>query len=210
MRRWETLDIGEIGIYQDDAAGCFTEDAVLLARFATVKSTDLVLDVGTGNGVIAVLCQAMTGAVCRGIDIDPRQIELARESSERNGQPLCFDVLDAEDAPARYGHGSFTVCLCNPPYFSAGDPGPDAGRAAARHMDDCKMDAMLHAVFLLLKNGGRLYLCYPADRLADIVCTLRKNRLEPKRMRIIFSGDRARLLLIECKKLGKKGLCMER
>ena len=210
MRRWETLDIKEIGIYQDDAVGCFTEDALLLARFASVKSTDRVLDVGTGNGVIAILCQALTGAACCGIDIDERQIALARASSERNGQPVGFDLLDAEEAPARYGHGSFTACLFNPPYYSAGDSAPDAGRAAARHISDRKMDALLHAVFLLLKNGGRLYLCYPAERLADIVCLLRKNRLEPKRIRIVFSGDRARLLLIESKKLGKKGLRMER
>jgi tRNA1(Val) A37 N6-methylase TrmN6 len=58
----------------------------------------------------------------------------------------------------------------------------------------------------LLKNGGRLYLVYPASLLAEAVHALKENRIEPKRIQMVFTGRNAppHVMLIEAKK-GRQG-----
>ncbi len=40
----------------------------------------------------------------------------------------------------REGEGSFDLCACNPPYFTAGRRAPTQARATARHETDCTLE----------------------------------------------------------------------
>ena len=203
MERWEWLIEERTGIYQDPALGCFTEDPIALVHFARIGEKDTVLDVGTGNGVMCLYASARYGGAYTGIDVDEGQIALAKRSAERNGQAIRFLVMRTEDASDALGHGTFTRILMNPPYFTAGEPGP---RRTARHAADSLLSDWCRAAFLLLRNGGTLSLCYPAEQLAALFRALDENRLAPKRMQLLLSGQRARLALVEAKKLGGDGV----
>lgn len=203
MERWEWLIEGETGIFQDPELGCFTEDPIALVHFARIGEKDTVLDLGTGNGVMCLYAMAWYGGAYTGIDVDEAQITLARRSAERNGQAIRFLTLRAEDAPDVLGHGAFSRILMNPPYFTTGEPGP---RAIARHADDSLLSDWCRAAFLLLRNGGTLSLCYPAEQLAALFRALDENRFAPKRMELVLRGSRARIALVEAKKLGGDGL----
>lgn len=203
MERWEWLIEPKTGIFQDPALGCFTEDPIALAHFARIGRNDTVLDLGTGNGVLCLYAETLYGGAYTGIDVNERQIALARRSAERNGQEIRFLAMRAEDAPEALGHGAFSRILMNPPYFVSGDEGK---RAAARHAKEGLLSDWCRAAFLLLNNGGTLSLCYPADRLMPLMRALDENRLAPKRIQLLMQGTRARLALVEAKKLGKDGL----
>ncbi len=203
MERWEWLIEPKTGIFQDPALGCFTEDPIALIHFARIGRNDTVLDLGTGNGVLCLYAEALYGGTYTGIDADERQIALAVRSAERNGQAIRFLPMRVEDAPDALGHGAFSRILMNPPYFVSGDEGK---RAAARHAKEGLLSDWCHAAFLLLNNGGTLSLCYPADRLMPLMRALDENRLAPKRMQLLLQGTRARLALVEAKKLGRDGL----
>jgi tRNA1Val (adenine37-N6)-methyltransferase len=205
MERWEWLIEGRTGIYQDPALGCFTEDPIALVHFAKIGEKDTVLDLGTGNGVMCLYAEARYGGTFTGIDADEAQIALAGRSAERNGQAIRFLPLRVEDAPDALGHGTFSHVLMNPPYYTSGEPGQ---RAAARHADAELLSRWCRAAFLLLKNGGTLSLCYPAEQLAALFRALDGNRLAPKRMELIMSGQRARLALVDAKKLGGDGVAV--
>jgi tRNA1Val (adenine37-N6)-methyltransferase len=203
MERWEWLIEPKTGIFQDPALGCFTEDPIALVHFARIGRSDTVLDLGTGNGVLCLYAEALYGGTYTGVDADERQIALARRSAERNGQTIRFLPMRVEDAPDAFGHGTFSRILMNPPYFVSGDEGK---RAAARHAKEGLLSDWCRAAFLLLNNGGTLSLCYPADRLVPLLRALDENRLAPKRMQLLMQGTRARLALLEAKKLGGDGL----
>lgn len=205
MERWEWLIDGRIGIWQDPALGCFTEDSIALAHFLRMRAADAVLDLGTGNGVLCLYAQALYGGTFTGVDTNTAQIALAARSAERNGQPIRFRNLRTQDAPDVFGHGVFDRVVMNPPYFTQGDAGR---RAEARHADENLLSDWCRAAFLVLNNGGTLTLCYPADRLAALFRALDQNRLAPKRMELLLSGQRARLVLLEAKKLGADGLAV--
>ena len=59
--------------------------------------------------------------------------------------------------------------------------------------------------------GGRFALVHRAERLTDVLCTLRASGIEPKRLRFLAkSADSApSLLLVEGKRGGKSGLILE-
>ena len=201
MRCWEPLT-DTVGLYRTERYTVH-EDALRLAEFAAVRSGDRVLDIGTGNGILAIYGNALHGGVWTGIDVDENALALASDSAARNGQIIRFVRMDAADAPESFGHGLFDRVLMNPPYFTAGEQGE---RALARHGDPSLLDDWLHAAFLLLNNGGTVCLCYPAEKLAALFRALDQNRFAPKRMELLCRGQTARLALVEAKKLGKDGL----
>ncbi|MDO4565106.1 MAG: methyltransferase domain-containing protein [Clostridia bacterium] len=202
MERKESLQFEHYSIYQDESLGCFSEDSIALSSFAELRSDWRVLDLGTGNGILAILGEAKHHCAFTGIDINPAQLELARKSAFENHQQIDFVHLDYRDAPAFFGHGSFNAIVCNPPYFHNGDISQNRSLALARHQSQDDFNLLLQSAFLLLKNGGMLYICYPSRDLCSLLCLLRENRLEPKTL--CFPRDS--LVLAACKKLGKAGL----
>ena len=202
--RWESLQVEQFGIYQDEALGRFTEDSVRLVHFLHAKKSERALDLGTGNGVIPIYANALYGCPFAGLDVDEKQLELARLSAERNGQSIPFYALDVSAAPGALGHGRFDLVTMNPPYFSEATAGEDPQRARQRHGD--RLGDFVSAAFQLLNNGGRLCLCYGAEGLVDLFACLRENRLEPKRMELAGHKGRAKVALVEAKKLAKPGL----
>ena len=202
--RWESLQYKHFGIYQDEALGRFTEDPVHLVHFLEAKSSERAVDLGTGNGIIPLYANALYGCPFSGIDTDERQLALARLSAERNGQAIAFHCLDVSKAARELGYGQFDLVTMNPPYFSAVSAGEDPQRARQRHSD--RLADFIQAAFDLLNNGGRLYLCYRADGLTDLMALLREKRLEPKKLELRMQAKRVKLILLEAKKLAKPGM----
>lgn len=212
MLRTDDLQFQGLQIIQDGNGACFSEDAVLLSDFLRLTPRDSAVDLGAGNGIISILGAAKTGARFTGVECDAAQCALARRSAELNKQEITFCCMDVADAPGALGRGVFSAAVMNPPYFVCGDPADNPARALARHAAAETLDRFLGAAFQLLNNGGRLFLSYPAAQLTDLICSLRKNRLEPKRLRPALpdaSGVPQRVL-VEAKKLGKPGLVWER
>lgn len=71
-----------------------------------------VLELGTGSGLIAVLC-ARLGARVVATDINPHATRLARANAERNGAAIDAVRSDLFDAI----RGSFDLVVFNPPYL---------------------------------------------------------------------------------------------
>jgi len=204
MKHWEQLT-ATVGIWCSERYPVH-EDALRLAEFAGIRPKDRVLDIGTGNGILAIYAEAMHGGTYTGIDVDETALTFAVDSAIRNGQDIRFLPLAAEDAPKMLGHGVFDRILMNPPYYTDGTPGE---RALARHGSAEQLENWLHAAFLLLNNGGTAALCYPAEQLARAFRALDKSRFAPKRMALIEANGFARLALIEAKKLGGDGMKIE-
>jgi tRNA1Val (adenine37-N6)-methyltransferase len=182
--RLDDLQYKGLFLYQRPDLPRFTQDSVLLAAFAELTVRDVAVDIGAGSGALSLLCGARTGAKFTAIEKDAALCELLRKSAAYNHVELPVVEADWADAPRLLGCGGFTAALCNPPYYAAGTQSPDETRALARGGAHALKGAVL-AASRLLKNGGRLYLCYPADRLTDVLVTLRENRLEPKRLRLV-------------------------
>ena len=146
---------------------------------------------------------------CTALELQPEASALLAEAVAAQGPELAHITPVRADLRAyREGEGSFDLCACNPPYFTAGFQSSNAARATARHETDCTLEDVCACGFRLLKDGGRLALCHRPERLAEVLAVLRAHRLEPKRL--AFVKNRAEsapwLFLVEAQKNRKTGL----
>lgn len=195
---------------------CFGVDAVLLTGFVNVKKDETVLDLGTGTGVIPILLEAKTeGKHFTGIEIQADSVDMAKRSVCMNEleNKISIDLGDIKQLDSLYKLSSFDVITSNPPYMNKGggiinDYSP---KAIARHEILCNLEDIVYGTSKLLKPSGRFYMIHRPHRLTDIFVTLRKYKLEPKRLRLICShiDKEPSMILIEAVRGGKPMLKIE-
>ncbi len=192
----------------------FGTDAVILSRFSTdgalIKKA---VDLGTGCGIIPMLWfkdNAVGSAV--GVEIQKNGAEMFKKTVAENGAGDKISVLNADlrDLKGKLPFGEFDLVCCNPPYKAPGAGIKSREKAAeiARHETLCTLDDVVSAAAHLLKFSGRLCLCHRPERLTDIFASMRKFKIEPKRLRLVFSkeGQEPFLVLVEGRLGGKSGL----
>lgn len=185
----------------------FGTDAFLLADFSQYRKKDKVCDLGTGCGIIPLIMQKkLPPEIIYAVDIQESAIEQLKagieKSSVSNIIPVCADLKELwKDAPV----GRLDLVTCNPPYkaVNAGFESTITAQKIARHEIMCNISDVCCAARKLLKFGGRLCLCNRPERLADVICAMRDNNIEPKRIRFVSKNPESApwLFLIE----GKKG-----
>lgn len=185
----------------------FGTDAFLLADFAKPRNKDLVCDIGTGCGIIAVLMQIkFNPKALYGVDIQQQAVEQLKITIDKNKLesiiPVHADIKELWDnAPL----GMLDLVTCNPPYKAANSGIESCGDAQkiARHETMCSINDVCRSASKLLKFGGRLCICNRPERLADVITAMKENNLEPKLLRFVSKTpkDAPWLFLIE----GKKG-----
>lgn len=202
FERKDDLDLGGLHIWQDRREFCFGIDAVLLSAFAEIKKGERVLDLCSGNGIIPILLAGKTeAAAISGIEINPVQAALFARSVAEN-QLKHISVLEGNilDAASLTGNARFDVVTCNPPYIKGGQiQNPSENKAIARHEILCTLEDVLTVAAERLRYGGRFYMVHRPDRLTDILETMRKCQIEPKRLRMVHSNAarEAGLVLVE-------------
>jgi len=191
----------------------FSLDAILLARFATVRRGDVLADLGTGGGIIPLILASITEAErITGIEIQSELVDIARRNAALNHLENKIEILedDLRLVKRTQPAGQFDLVVSNPPYrlLGAGRINPNPLKAIARHEIKCTLDDVLQASFHLLKNSGRAAFVYRPDRAVDLIAGCRQHRLEPKRMQLVYPApDReANLILLEAVKNGQKEL----
>lgn len=209
----DSLDYNGMVLIQHNNSFCFGTDSVLLANFARVNAKDCCIDLGAGSGVLSVLIHARTHCRMIAVEVDSEQCERLERTIIINGIQQFVEVrnMDYIEECSEIGIGKFDAAVCNPPYFRS-DCGTVSNKACATHEVLADIDGIAEAASSLLKFGGKLFICFPADRLCEAVCALCTNELEPKRMRLVSSTPNKKpyLCLIEAKKGGKHGLIVEK
>lgn len=196
-------------LIQDPKKFCFGVDAVLLSGFADIKPNETVIDLGTGNGIIPILLEAKSeGKIFYGLEIQEENAEMAKRSVIYNNLEDKVKIVsgDIKEVYTQFKSVKFDVVTSNPPYMQSGGGlvNPFAPKALARHEILCTLDDVVSAASFLLREGGRFYMVHRPHRLADIICTLREKKLEPKTLRFVqpYKDKEPNLVLIEAKKLG--------
>ncbi len=189
----ESLDDLQNGysIIQSEKGFRYGMDAVLLSGYASVRSGEKVLDMGTGTGILPILLAAKTpGESFTGLEIQEESACMARRSVAYNGLQDRIRIVtgDIKEAAAVFGPASFDVVVSNPPYMTGnhGLLNAEQSRAIARHEVLCTLEDLVRETARVLTSRGRFYLVHRPFRLAEIISVLKAYHLEPKRMRLVY------------------------
>ena len=215
--RVDDLERNGLKIIQDKNRFCFGMDAVLLTGFVKIKEDAMVLDMGTGTGIIPILLSAKTKAKSfKALEIQKDSADMARRSVALNELEDKIEIVegDIKTATEYFEKASFDAITCNPPYMIGehGLKNPDSAMAIARHEVLCTFDDVARNASMLLKPGGSFFLVHRPFRLAEIFATLMKYKLEPKRMQLIypFVDKEPNMVLIEAVRGGKSRMTVEK
>jgi len=188
-------------------------DAVLLAHFTNTSRITRAVDLGSGTGVLAILLALRTPELqidC--VDILSEAVALTIENAAHNGMAERISAHHADIRQIRevLRAGAYDLVVSNPPYFPAGS-GFRANRegiADAREESLCTLDDICKAGGYLLRWGGRFALVHRPERLGEIIVSMHKHGIEPKRLRMVSqTAEHApSLVLIEGRRGGNPGL----
>lgn len=123
------------------------EDTFLLAKNMKVQETDVVLDVGTGCGILAVLAAEKAKKVLA-VDINPYAIECAEKNAEINGFEKKTEFRSGDLFQPIKTNETFDLIIFNAPYLPSDpyeerslivkswDGGPDGRKVIERFVKD--------------------------------------------------------------------------
>lgn len=215
--RIDDLQRNGLKIIQDPKRFCFGMDAVLLSGFAAAGKGDQVLDLGTGTGIIPLLMSAKTEAAhFTGLELQKDSADMAARSVRMNGLQDRIEIREGSirDAAEIWKAASFQVVTSNPPYMISahGMANPKTPLAIARHEIFCTFDDVAAAAETLLIPGGHFYLVHRPFRLPEIMTTLQRHHLEPKRMKMCYPyiDHEPNMVLLDCVRGARPRLTVEK
>lgn len=182
----------------------FGTDALLLAAFIKPNKYASAADLGSGTGVISLLC-ARRGkfAKINAIELQPDYADIIARNTRLNNlddviTPVCDDVRNLSQDM------TVDAAFSNPPYLkkNSGKQNENMGRNLARREINGDIGDFCASAAAILKYGGLFYVVYRPDRMIDLLCSLRSHNLEPKRLVMVYPDITSEpcLILAEAKK----------
>jgi len=211
------LGYKDLYIVQNTEMFNFSLDSVLLPNFATInKNVKNILDIGCGNAPIPLILSTKTKANIIGVEIQREVFDLEKKSIKINNLENQIKIInsDINDIYNEFETESFDIITCNPPFFKVNEQSnfnKNDYKTIARHEVKLNLDQIFNIAKKLLKNNGNIVMVHRPERLLDIVLTMKKYNIEPKRIQLVYPKTNcdANILLIEGKKNGNPGLKIE-
>jgi len=208
--RIDDLEVSGFRIIQNPSFFCFGMDAVLLSTFAGTTPKDKVMDLGTGTGIIPLLLLAKGKcASADGLELQEDVAEMAGRSVLLNEvsdrcRIISGDICEAEKL---FPKGGYDAVTSNPPYIARENGllnDLSQKKNIARHEIMVTLSDVVRAAAHLLKPGGTFSMVHKPFRIPEIMETMRKYKLEPKRMQLVqpYQSKEPNMVLLEAVKGG--------
>ena len=214
----DDLEFNNLKIIQNKNEFCFGMDSVLLANFAKdIKEKNKIIDLGTGTGILPIL---LAGKIKNldivGIEIQKQMADMAIRSLKLNNLEKNIKIIneDIKNINKIFNKNIFDVVITNPPYkkINTGLINESEGKLIARHEIKCNLEDIIFTANYLLKDKGIFYMVHRPERIVDICELLRKYKIEPKIIKLVypFQNKAANLILIKAIKNANRFLKIEK
>jgi Predicted O-methyltransferase len=204
----------DLKIVQNPDWFMFSLDSVLLPNFVTLnKNTKKILDLGTGNAPIPLILSTKTVEKIYAIELQEDIYNMAKETIEINNLQEQVIIIndDMKNLEQYFEYGTFDLITSNPPYFKKGEQSKyndDVHKSLARHEITITAAEIIEIAKRFLNNRGIFAMINRTSRLVEIIELMRKNNIEPKRIRFIYpkKDKESNMFMIEGVKNGNPGL----
>ena len=209
--RIDDLEFEDLKIIQNTKGFCFGIDSVLLSDFAkNIKKNSTIVDLGTGTGIISILLSKKTEAKkIYGIELQEEVCDMASRSVLLNNLQDKIEIINKniKNISDTLGINVSDVVVTNPPYkkYGTGLLNENDSKIISRHEKECTLEDVIKQSFKILKDKGLFYMVHRPDRLVDIIYLMRKYKIEPKEIRIVYSNVKSKAVLVLIKGIKNAG-----
>ena len=152
----------EFTVHQNHAVLKVGTDAMILGALAKAESPYLILDIGTGTGVLALMmAQKFADAQITAIDLDAEAlIDCQRnfEESPWSERMHCFH----QDVLLFPTDQKFDLIICNPPFYEQSSKSESQRMNAAKHTSEDFLVALFAKSKELLSPNGVFWIVLPS------------------------------------------------
>ena len=137
-------------------------DTVLLGAWVKVDQAQSVLDIGTGNGTIALMLaqRSLESATIDAVEIEAADVMQAEENFQKS--PWNNKIqLHHTSIQNFFPKKKYNLIVSNPPYFINSQRPPDERRHHARHTITLSYDELVDATLRLLDDEGKFNVILP-------------------------------------------------
>ena len=208
--RIEDLQCDGLKIIQNKRLYTFTSDSVVLANYIHTSKNDCVVEIGAGCGVISILVQAKNNLKkITAFEIQQEMANLCNKNIELNNLQdkivLINDKIQNSDKYIK--PASVDVVFSNPPYFKLTNFNQNAVKQNAKEEILLPLQELVKTSARMLKDGGKFYCCYGAERSIELLCECQKQNLFVKEMFYTENGrGEVKIVVIKAVKNGKNGV----
>lgn len=213
--RIDDLQLNNLKIIQNSKWFCFGIDSIILSNFAKeMHKNSKVLDLGTGNGILAILVsEKVENSKIIGIEVQEEVADMAKRSVELNNLEQKITIINSNIKEIKYNN-EFDAVITNPPYkeTNTGLMNENQVKLISRHEIKGTLEDFIRKSSEALKDRGSLYMVNRPERIVDIFEYCRKYKLEPKKLQIVYSkiGGKPNLILVKAVKNANKYLKVEK
>jgi len=161
-------------VEHDQCAMKVSTDGILLGAWADLSGASSLLDIGTGTGLLALMCkQRVPDLKVSAVEVDKAAYQQAVQNCQQSPWPdisiyhQCVQQFAAET--------KFDCVISNPPYFNHSLKGDNAARNTARHADSLSFAELLGAFRHLSHQDSRFNLILPTTE-AQLFITLAQQQ----------------------------------
>src|SRR5436190_2085315 len=165
-------------VHQDKCAMKVGTDAVLLGAWVNPENAKLILDIGSGSGIISLMLAQKSLSEIHAIDIEENAFEQARENfliSPWYNRLKPFHQSFQEFSEST--KNKYDLIVSNPPYFQHASKSPEELRSFARHNDQLTFEELICGVKKVLSETGKFCVILPYKEGMDFMDLAMKKGL---------------------------------
>lgn len=180
-------------IQQEKSAMKIGTDGTLLGAWCDCETSQNVLDVGTGTGLIALMiAQRNDNCNISAIEIEPNAAEEAnlnfKNSNWRDRLTLINNDLGDFEADLK-----FDLIVSNPPFFIDSKKNNESNKTLARHAESLPFDVLIKKSIDLLSENGKLSVVLPVNEANVFIEKCYALSLYLTRRTIVYSNTKSDL-----------------
>lgn len=213
-KTFEIIKNYDLALFQPKFGYRYNEDSFYIIDFIkNIKKNSKVIELCAGVGVIGLCLLKKFPDIQKVtfVELQKSMCDILEENIKINTLTEKTTVINSDYRKInKQFYTSFDILVANPPYrkLNTGRISKNIIRAKSRHEIEGTLQELLEVSAKLLKDRGKLYFIFLAERLNEIFNTMTANYIEPKTIQFIHPKKNAdgKLLLIEGVKKGNTGV----
>ena len=167
-------------INQSQCSMKVTETACIQGAWTPIpENAQLILDIGSGTGLLSLMMAQRSQAQIEAIEIDAAACSQAMENCLAS--PFANRIqLHNTDFLEYSSPQKFDVIICNPPFFEGQLASPDEIKNIAWHSSKLNLQSLIKKAASLISEHGSLSILLPYARKNEIEIIANSCRLYPK------------------------------
>lgn len=211
MRKLDYIPRTKLKMIHVDGAYSFGIDSILLGNFANMKKNRTLLDIGSGNGILAMMANDLYNLKkVYAVEIQKTKTDILEINLKLNDIQN-IEIINKNLSDVDFRENSLDYIITNPPYYKINQNIKNKKEEflISRQELYLNLDNIFNFANKTLKDKGKLFMIHKPERMVEIFT--KAGNIKPKRIQFVSStfDTKPQFILIEFVKNAKDGIKIE-